>query len=154
MRGNLKRRLWISPLLCKQAGRQQDSWGRRSSRPRADSKCWHLAAAAGDVGETCGAESGQEAADFSPKKIWREIDEHVAVVDFADIGDIGEYFAANGDALLDDPGAVFCGKGAANRRIPASLVCFPTKSHARAPVFVARLEDEVFALPADECDGE
>src|SRR5208282_6874459 len=66
------------------------------NRARADAEGGDLAAAAGDVGKACGAEAGEETAEFSAEEVGGEIDEHVAVVNFADISDVGKNFAADG----------------------------------------------------------
>src|SRR5690348_8467252 len=134
----------------KQAG-QEETLGKQSSNgTRADAEGGDLAAAASDVGEAGGAQTSQKAADSSAEKIGCEIDEHVAVINLADIGDIGKYFVADGNALLNDPGAIFCGEGAADGGIPVGFVCFPTESYAGAAVLVAWLEHKIFALLADE----
>jgi hypothetical protein len=118
-----------------------------------------LATAAGDVGEAGGAEAGEEAGELSSEKIGREIDEHVFEVDgrifAAGLRDVGEDFAADGDAFLDDPAAsiaahVCSGESFFDGGVPGFFVAFPAESDASAAVFVAGLQDEVLALCADE----
>src|SRR5579859_567261 len=87
----------------------------RSMRPvraRRHAERRNLSAAARDIGEAGGAQARQKAREFSAEEIRGEVHEHVAVIHFADIGDVREYFAANGNALLNDPGAVLGGKRA------------------------------------------
>src|SRR5882762_7901536 len=120
-----------------------------------DAEGGDLAAAGGYVGEAGGAEAGEEAAEFAAKEIGGQVDEHVAGFDISVGRDVGKNFAADGDALLHDPGATGFsglggGDGAGDGFIPIVLVGFPAKGDAAAAVFVAGLEDEVFALFANE----
>src|SRR6266581_9748502 len=123
------------------------SWTRCARR---DSKRRDLAAAAGDICKTSGAEAREEAAEFATEQIRCEIDEHVAEIDLPDIRDVRKQFAADGDALLNDPDAICGGQGAFDGLIPSSFAGFPAEGDAGAAILVARFEYQVFALPADE----
>src|ERR1700674_5313460 len=114
-----------------------------------------LAAAGGYVGEAGGAEAGEEAAELAAEEIGSEVDEHVAELDGFVGRDVGKNFAADGDALLHNPGgALFSGlgggDGAGNGFVPIVFVGFPAERDAAAAVFIAGLEHEVFALFANE----
>src|SRR6266849_2160551 len=114
-----------------------------------------LAAAGGYVGEAGGAEARQEAAEFAAEEIRSEVDEHVAEFDVFVRRDVGENFAADGDALLHDPGATFFagfggGNGALDGFVPIVLAGFPAEGDAGAAVFVAGLEHQVLAVCANE----
>src|SRR5207302_9695220 len=88
--------------------------------------CGHLATAAGYVGEPGGAEASEKTAEFSAEQVRSEIHQHVSVIDFADVGDVREDLAADGDALLGDPHAVFCRKCKLDRGVPGGFAGFPT----------------------------
>src|SRR4029077_9350332 len=119
-----------------------------------------LAAAGGYVGEAGGAETGEEAGGFAAEELGRDVDQHVAELDGLGGGDVGENFAADGDALLHNPsaglfgrlgsGGVAAGDGAADGVIPIMFVGFPAEGYAGASIFIAGLEHEVFALFANE----
>ena len=69
--------------------------------------------------------------------------------------DVGENFAADGDAFLHDPAAGVATRGCGGERffdggVPGFFVGFPAEGYAGAAVFVAGLEDEIVALFADE----
>ena len=127
--------------------------------PRIYAEGGDLAAAAGDVGEAGGAEAGEEAGELSSEKIGREIDEHVFEVDgrifAAGLRDVGEDFAADGDAFLDDPAAsiaahVCSGESFFDGGVPGFFVGFPAESYTGAAVLVAGLENKILALVANE----
>src|SRR5438552_3318141 len=63
-----------------------------------------LAAAGGDVGEARGAETCQKARYLAPENVGREIYEHVAKFQLVVRRDHWKEFAADGNALLDNPG--------------------------------------------------
>src|SRR5712692_2605189 len=91
-----------------------------------------LAAAGGYVGEAGGAEAGEEAAELASEEIGSEVDEHVAELDGFVGRDVRKNFAADGDALLHDPGgALFArlsgGDGAADGFVPIVFVGFPAE---------------------------
>src|SRR4029077_14224111 len=69
-----------------------------------------LAAAGGYVGEAGGAETGEEAGGFAAEELGRDVDQHVAELDGLGGGDVGENFAADGDALLHNPSAGLFGR--------------------------------------------
>src|SRR5262249_32766015 len=109
----------------------------------------NLAAPGSDVGQTCGAEARKESGKFALKQIRREIDEHVLELDGGVLlggtrADVGEYFATNGDALLDDPASGISagfrgGHTLFDGRVPSLFGHFPAQGYARAAVLVARL---------------
>src|ERR1700740_1513578 len=110
---------------------------------RTNTKRGNLAAAGGDVGEASGTEACQEATKFSAKQVRRGVDEHIAEFNMAVRSDVGENFAANGDALLNNPTALFwCAggrNGASDGGIPFGFAGFPPKSNPRTAVFVVGL---------------
>src|SRR5882762_141741 len=120
-----------------------------------DAEGGDLAAAGSYVGEAGGAEAGEEAAEFAAEQIGGEVDEHVAGFDGFVGRDVGKNLAADGDALLHDPGAVLlsglgCGDSARYGFIPFVFVGFPAEGDATAAVFIAGLEHEVFTFFANE----
>src|SRR6266852_532631 len=128
-----------------------------SGVPRAglDTEGGDLAAAGGYVGEAGGAEAREEAAEFAAEQIRGEVHQHVAELDVFVGRDVGKNLAANGNALLHDPGApLFAGlgggNGALNGFVPIVLVGFPSESDAGTAVFITGLEHEVFAVCANE----
>src|SRR5882724_13189867 len=82
---------------------------------RGDAERGHLTAATGHIGEAGGAKAREKAAKFSAEQVRREIHQHVAVIDFADIGDVRENLSADRDPFLDDPHAVFRRKRSLDR---------------------------------------
>src|SRR5260370_33776255 len=104
-----------------------------------------LAAAGGYVGEPGGAEAGEEAAQFATEEIGSEVDEHVAEFKAFVRRDVGENFAADGDALLHDPCAAFFagpvgGDSVLGGRVPILLAAFPADGDACATVFIVGLQ--------------
>ena len=63
---------------------------------------------------------------------------------------VGERFAADGDSLLRDPGAMFAGEGFFQDGIPGRFAGFPAQGDTGAAIFVGGLEDQIAALGADE----
>src|ERR1700677_1956811 len=124
-----------------------------------DAERGDLAAAAGDVGEAGGAEAREEAGEATAEEIGREIDEHVFEVNggigAAGFRDVGENFAADWDAFLNDPAACVATRGCGgecffDRGVPGFFVGLPSESYAGAAVFVAGFEHEIVAFFADE----
>src|SRR5262249_51211250 len=66
------------------------------------------------------------------------------------VGDMREDFAANGDALLNDPGARRRGESTPDGGVPGGFVGLPAQGDAGASIFIAGLEHKVLALAADE----
>src|SRR5260370_29298549 len=122
-----------------------------------DAEGGDLAAAGGYVGEAGGAEAGEEAAEFAAKQVWGEVDEHVSELNGMVGRDVGEDFAANGDALLHDPAAgIFAGAsggdGATDGLVPIVFVGFPAEGDAAAAVFIAGFEHEIRTVFANEIE--
>src|SRR5262245_22028061 len=117
-----------------------------------DAKSGHLAPAARDVGQTGCAEAREEATDSAAEKVRCEVHQHVAVVCFAVGLNPGEYFAADGDALLNNQAALGGVDGFFDPPVPVRFAGFPAHGHAAAPVFVAWLEHQAVALAADEIE--
>src|SRR5713226_10515679 len=124
--------------------------GSRASRR--DAKRRHLAASAGYVGEAGGAKSGEKATQFSAEQIRREIHKHVAVIDLADVRDVGKNFSPDGNAFLDNPHAIPRRKRALDGHVPVGFTGFPAQGYAGAAIFIAGLEDQVFALLTDKSE--
>src|SRR5437879_12005567 len=72
-----------------------------------NSKRGHLAAAAGDIREAGGAEARQKAAQFSAEQVRREVHQHVPVVHLAAVRGERKNLAADRNAFLRDPQAIF-----------------------------------------------
>src|SRR6266850_3732246 len=72
-----------------------------------NSKRRDLAAAAGDIRQARGAETRQKTAQFSAEQIGRKIHQHVPVVHLADVRGERKNFAADRNAFLGDPHAIF-----------------------------------------------
>src|SRR5260221_10410987 len=77
---------------------------------RGDAKSRHLASTAGHIGEAGGAEAGKKAAKLFTEQVRGEIHQHVAVIDPAGVRDVRKNLAADGNAVLDEPHPVLCGK--------------------------------------------
>src|SRR5690348_7355242 len=100
-------------------------------------KCGNLAASAGDIGEARGTQAGEESAQFSAEEIGSKIHEHVAELDGAAVEYLREDFAADRNALLDDPAAALscfsvAGNGLLDGCIPITFAGFPTEGNAGA----------------------
>jgi len=97
-------------------------------------------------------EAGEEAADLSAEKIRREVDQHVAIIDCAVGLHPRKNFAANGDALLNDPAALRGGDGFFDDGVPLGLAGFPAERDAAPPVFVTGFQHQVLSLATDEIE--
>src|SRR3989475_11283937 len=124
--------------------------GSRASRR--NPKRRHLAASAGYIGEAGGAKSGEKATQLSAEQIRREIHQHVAVIDLADVCDVRKNFAPDGDAFLNDPHAILRRERALDGHVPVSFTGFPSEGYAGATIFIARFEDQVLALLTDKSE--
>src|SRR6266849_5858704 len=98
-----------------------------------NSKRGHLAAAAGDIREAGGAEARQKAAQFSAEQVRREVHQHVPVVHLADVRGERKNLAADRNAFLRDPHAIFGRQRALDGVVPRAFAGLPAKRHAEPP---------------------
>src|SRR4029077_9047100 len=93
-----------------------------------------------------------EATELSAEQIRREIHQHVPVIDFADVRDVGKNFAPDGDAFLHNPHAILRRKRALNGHAPVGFTVSPAEGYARAAIFIAGLEDQVLSFLTDKSE--
>src|SRR5712664_39114 len=138
--------VWFYSSTGRKAGFQsidyRAAWG--------NSKRGDLAAAAGDIRQAGGAETRQKAAQFSAEQIRRKVHQHVPVVHLADVGGERKDLAADRNAFLRDPHAIFRRQRALDGAVPRVFTGLPAKRHARTAVLIARFQYQVFALLADK----
>src|SRR6266446_120480 len=115
-----------------------------------NSKRGHLAAAAGDIREAGGAEARQKAAQFSAEQVRREVHQHVPVVHLADVRGERKNLAADRNAFLRDPHAIFRRQRALDGAVPRVFTGLPAKRHARTAVLIARFQYQFFAVLANK----
>src|SRR5215467_4824701 len=111
-----------------------------------------LAAAAGDIGQTSSAQAREKARNLAAEKVGREVHQHVAIVHLAVRLHPREYFAADRNALLDDPAPFGLADGPFDHSIPFGSAGFPAKGHPAAAVLVTGFEHQVGPLAADEIE--
>src|ERR1700730_12562994 len=118
--------------------------------PLGNSKRRDLAAAAGDIRQTGGAEARQKTAQFSAEQVRCKVHQHVPVVHLADSRGERKYLAADRNAFLRDPHTIFGRQRALDGVVPSFFAGFPAERHARTAILIARFQYQVFAFLADK----